>query len=72
MKIDHCDHCHFLKMVNQAWYKGHLQGWYCGDCWPNIDHDGMFKKPPGRPTPFDHDDAGPWQENAIRDLEEDR
>lgn len=25
--------------------------------------------PPGRPTPLD-DDGGPWQQNAVRDLEE--
>jgi len=44
-------------------------GEYCAECFDLIDHD-KVDRPWAKPATIDRDGASPWQENAIRDLEE--
>lgn len=55
--------------VNRATLKGRVVGEFCGDCWPHIHHDPTGgNRDDGSPGPWD--DPSPWQENAIRAMED--
>ena len=73
MRIGKCDGCGARsRMVNWAnqlhpWHP--KPGYYCDVCYDKFNLEDRPKKTSVAAT---KDDISPWQENAIRDLEEDR
>jgi len=69
MQVDRCHGCGYVRWVNVATRNGVCMGEYCAECFDLIDHD-KVDRPWAKPATIDRDGASPWQENAIRDLEE--
>ena len=71
MRIGKCDGCGARsRMVNWAYRTLRMPaGNYCDECYEKFDLE-YHRKPTS--IAATKDDISPWQENAIRDLEEDR
>lgn len=71
LKLGICDRCKRKNILINWTAKGKDDYWFiCGDCW---DVAGPINsRPPGVADHGYQHNSNPWQENAIRDLEEDR
>jgi hypothetical protein len=80
MRCAACEEWIDLEDTRPAVKPGQWQGkWYCFDCYNELAHGQVNTihmhtaklYPSGAGCPLEpNNDAGPWQENAIRDMEE--
>lgn len=69
MRRGRCARCVHPVEATAATADGKHLGEFCGDCFEDIEHDAATRCHCSR-SATKEDGPGPWQENAIRDLED--